>query len=73
MDILSKVIECEIEYLKRFCKSNHQQTIIRFLDDLMPDYWPHNYTWIKSADNNTELLQIIESELSHSRNIRKNI
>jgi spore maturation protein CgeE len=72
MDILSKVIECEIEYLKCFCKLNQQPNFIRFQDDLMPDYWSHNYTWIKSADNDTELLQLIESELSHSKNIGRN-
>ena len=69
MNMLNKIIECEIEYLKCFCKASQQQDFIRFQDDLMPDYWSHNYTWIKNANDDTALLRLIESELSHMKSM----
>ena len=72
MSILNKIIECEIEYLKCFCKSNEQPDFIRFQDNLMPDMYYHNYTWVKSINNDNALLKLIESEITYSKSAGKN-
>ena len=72
MSILNKIIECEIEYLKCFCKANEQQNFIRFQDNLMPDMYCHNYTWVKSINDDNALLKLIESEINYSKNAGKN-
>ena len=68
MSVLSKIIKCEIEYTKCFCVADEHQDFIRFKDDLIPDMWYHNYTWIKSAESDAALIQLIENEILHSRN-----
>jgi spore maturation protein CgeE len=72
MSILDKIIECEIEYVKCFCNADEQQDFIRFHDNLIPDMWYHNYTWIKNAKDDTALLQLIESEILHSKTAGNN-
>jgi len=71
MSILDKVINCEIEYVKCFCHANEQKNYIRFQDDLIPDMWYQNYTWIRNAHDDTDLIKIIETEISHSKNMGK--
>jgi len=71
MDIINMIIKCEIEYLKCFCKVDRHQDFIRFQDDLMPDYRSHNYTWVNKVKDDTALLHLIESEITHSKNMSK--
>ena len=71
MSILNKIVRCEIEYTKCFCITDEYRDFIRFQDDLIPDMWYHNYTLIKSAESDIALIQLIESEVLHSKGIGK--
>ena len=72
MEILRTLTECEIEYLKCFCKAEENEKYIRFRDDeLLYDMRATNYTWIKNTDNDTDLLRLIESEIEYSKHLDK--
>jgi len=73
MEIINKITKCEHEYLKCFSVTTEQQDYIRFRDDLIPDYYSHNYTWVKSAKDDSTLIQLIESELAYSKCQNKEI
>lgn len=70
--MLDKILECELEYVKCFCEVDERQDIIRLRDDLIPDMWYHNYTRIKNAKDDTELIRIIKEEISYNKNIGRN-
>ena len=72
MNILNKILECEKEYVKCFCNADEQQDFIRFTDDLIPDMWYQNYTWIKNADDDAAFLRLVESEIVYSKKSGKN-
>lgn len=72
MNILSNIAECELEYTKCFSKVDDHKDFLRFKDDLIPDMWYHNYTWIKNAYDDAALIRLIESEITHSKNNGRN-
>jgi len=72
INVLDKIVECEIEYVKCFCKADEQQDFIRFQDDLIPDMWYQNYTWVKTVKDNAALINLVESEILHSKNMSRN-
>ncbi|MCL2621216.1 MAG: GNAT family N-acetyltransferase [Defluviitaleaceae bacterium] len=68
MTLIDKMRECEIEYVKCFSKANNTSPdFIRFTDPLMPDMYSHNYTWVKSAGYDKDLLQIIRCEVADGK------
>ena len=56
MNIINKIIECEMEYIKCFCEAEEQEGFIRFKDDLIPDMWYQNYTWINTVKDDAGLI-----------------
>lgn len=69
--ILEKIEKCKLEYQKCFCKIYEQPGFIRFQDDLLPDMYHHNFTWVKHAKNDAGLIQLIEDEISYKKSIGK--
>ena len=67
MNVINKIIQCEMEYIKCFCEAEEQEGFIRFKDDLIPDMWYQNYTWINTVKDDAGLIQLIESEISNSK------
>ena len=67
MTLIEKIKTCERKYLECFGKTISQENITRFSDNLIPDMYSHNCTWINSAKNNIALTQIIESEIKNSK------
>jgi len=72
VEIIDKIIKCEHKYLECFCLTTEQQDCIRFWDDLIPDCYSHNYTWVKSEKNDSILNQLVESEIDYSKSQHKN-
>ena len=72
MNLIRKITECDLEYTKCFCEMDKQSNFIRFKDDLIPDMWYHNYTWITNSTDDDSLLQFIESEVDRRKREGKN-
>jgi len=67
MSKAAKIMQCENKYAECFCKPTEQQGFIRFRDEMIPDMYYHNYTRITGAKADAELVQIIETEIAHSK------
>jgi len=72
MTLIDKIKKCETKYLECFSKATAQEDTIRFNDELIPDMYSHNCTWINSAKNDSEMIQYIESAIENSKNNGKN-
>ena len=72
LNVFDRLVKCEIEYIKNFCTAEVNQKIIKFCDDdIMHDMHATNYTWIKNADNDDDLIRLIEAEIEHSKRLNK--
>lgn len=67
---MEKIKACERKYIECFSKATKHHDFIRFCDEMIPDMHYHNFTRIES-NNNSPLIEIIEREISHSRNLNK--
>ena len=71
MNEINKIMRCERAYAACFCVADEQRDVIRFRDELLPDMYYHNYTWVKSAKDDSTLVQCIEDEIRRSANTGK--
>ena len=68
MTLMDKILKCEYKYIECFCNRTVKQDLIRFWDELIPDMYYHNFTWIKSIKDDIALAQLIESEITNCIN-----
>ncbi len=61
-----KIINCELAYTKCFSSFVETQDVIRYRDNLLPDMYDFNYTFIKNAMEDNSLHSTIEQEISQS-------
>ncbi len=67
-----KLIDTELKYLKCFSSANESNNAIRFSDDIIPDMYSHNLTYIKQPISEEEFCDFIEEEIQDSKKKGKN-
>lgn len=72
MNTLSRIIDTELEYLKCFSDFNDEGNIIRFSDDIIPDMYSHNLTYLKQPISGKEFCDFVEKEIEEARKKGKN-
>jgi len=61
--MLDKILNTELEYLKRYSSYEEEDKLMRFRDSKIPDMYSHNCTVITKVVSEDELKAIIESEM----------
>lgn len=70
MNTLSRIIDTELEYLKCFSDFNDEGNLIRFSDDIIPDMYSHNLTYLKQPTSGKEFCDFVEKEIEEARKNR---
>ncbi|MFW6263399.1 MAG: GNAT family N-acetyltransferase [Thermotogota bacterium] len=61
--MLYKILNTELEYLKRYSSYVEEEKLVRFRDAKLPDMYTHNCTVLTKEVSEDELKAIIESEM----------
>ncbi|SCZ02429.1 GNAT family N-acetyltransferase [Alkaliphilus peptidifermentans] len=63
--MFSRLIDTEIEYIKKFTENHENKDSIKFFDDKLPNMYTHNFTFIKNSVCENDIKRIINEELEN--------
>ncbi len=64
MTISPEIFECEVKYTMCFSNKWENAEVIRFTDELIPDMYAHNFTYVKKELSEKRLREVINEEIS---------
>jgi len=67
MNIIEKIIDTELEYIKCFSNFYDEGYKIRFSDDLIPDMYSHNLTYLKQPISVRNFSDVVEEEIRKAK------
>ena len=72
MNIIEKIIDTELEYIKCFSNFYDEGNKIRFKDDLIPDMYSHNLTYLKLPISEKDYSDFVEGEIRKAKENGRN-
>jgi len=68
INMLHKLLDTELEYIRKFAEDHDDKEVIRFYDNNIPNMYTHNFTLIKDSICKEKFKKIILEELENRRN-----